>query len=137
MNIKNILLCCAGFFLLVMGAIGLFLPIWPTTPFVLAAAGCFASTPKIYDRVIRIPFFGEYIRNYQDKKGLKPGTVAISLVFLWGMLFISAMHIRTVWAVILFCVIGTAVTIHILWIAKKRESKHEDTVQIVMQKRRT
>lgn len=120
MGIKNILRCTAGFFLLIMGGIGVFVPIWPTTPFILAAAGCFASTPKIYNRVMKIPFFNEYIRNYHNKQGLKPGTVIISLSFLWGMLLISAMHIRTLWSVILLSLIGTSVTIHILWVARKR-----------------
>ncbi|WP_250228522.1 YbaN family protein [Anaeropeptidivorans aminofermentans] len=120
MGIKNILLCGVGFLLLGMGAIGLVLPLWPTTPFVLAAAGCFASTPRIYEKVIKIPFFNEYIRNYKDRKGLKPETVIISLTSLWGMLLLSAFHIQKSWVLIILAVVGISVTTHILWIAKVR-----------------
>ncbi len=120
MGIKNILLCGVGFLLLGMGAIGLVLPLWPTTPFVLAAAGCFASTPRIYEKVIKIPFFNEYIRNYKDRKGLKPKTVIISLTSLWGMLLLSAFHIQKSWVLIILAVVGISVTTHILWIAKAR-----------------
>ena len=120
MGIKNILLCGVGFLLLGMGAIGLVLPLWPTTPFVLAAAGCFASTPRIYEKVIKIPFFSEYIRNYKDRKGLKPETVIISLTSLWGMLLLSGFHIQKPWVLIILAVVGISVTTHILWIAKAR-----------------
>lgn len=124
MGIKNILLCCAGFLFLAMGAIGVLLPIWPTTPFVLLAAGCFASTPKIHDRVMKIPFFSEYIKNYKEKKGLKPKTVAISLSSLWGMLLLSAFHIRIPWVLLILGLVGVSVTIHILWIAKPRNKEN-------------
>lgn len=120
MRVKNILLCIAGFFFLTMGAIGLLLPIWPTTPFVLLAAGCFASTPSVYDRMMKIPFFNEYIRNYKDKKGLRPQTVAVSLVFLWGMLIFSMFKMSVPWAVPLLGTIGAAVTVHIILIARPK-----------------
>ena len=99
---------------------GVVLPVWPTTPFVLAAAACFASNPKLHAKVMKLPFFSEYIRNYHDKKGLPPKTVAVSLIFLWGMLLLSILHIRTPLAAILLSLIGVAVTIHILWIARSR-----------------
>lgn len=121
MKIKHILLCCAGFFLLILGIIGAFLPVLPTTPFVLAASGCFASTPKIYNRMMRIPFFKDHIQNYRDKQGLSRKTVTVSLAFLWGMLLLSALHIGKIWSVIIFGLIGTTVTIHILWMAKARK----------------
>jgi hypothetical protein len=39
-----------GFICVGLGAIGIVLPILPTTPFVLAAAGCFCkSSPKMYN----------------------------------------------------------------------------------------
>lgn len=121
MNLKRVLLVGAGFLLLTMGAIGLVLPVWPTTPFVLAAAGCFVSTPNLHARVMKIPFVNEYIRNYADKKGLSRKTLAISLIFLWGMLLISAFHIRTVWIICCLALVGIAVTAHILSIAKPRK----------------
>ncbi len=121
MNLKNVLLAGAGFLLLAMGAVGLVLPVWPPTPFVLAAAGCFVSTPRLHARMMKIPFVNEYIRNYEDKKGLSRKTVAISLILLWGMLLISAFHIQTAWIICCLALVGTAVTAHILSIAKPRK----------------
>ena len=107
--------------MLALGAIGLFLPIWPTTPFVLVASICFASTPALHSRIMKIPFVSEYIKNYKDRSGISGKTVAVSLIFLWSMLLISALNIKELWIILLLVLIGSAVTIHIVWIAKPRK----------------
>ncbi len=117
---KNILLTGCGCILLALGFIGIFLPIWPTTPFVLAAVGCLASTPKLQSRVMRIPFVHEYIRSYRDHQGISRRTVAVSLCFLWGMLLLSMIAARNAWVTVGLMVVGAAVTAHILWVAKPR-----------------
>lgn len=127
MKLKNILLAGAGLLLLVMGAIGLVLPLWPTTPFVLAAAFCLSSLPNLHARVMKISFVNEYIRNYKDKKGLSPKTVATSLGFLWGMMLLSAFLIRTFWIIGVMALVGLAVTAHILWIAKPKKPQPRRT----------
>jgi uncharacterized membrane protein YbaN (DUF454 family) len=119
-KIKNVLLAGVGFLCLALGAIGVFLPVWPTTPFVLLAAGCFASMPKLNDRVMKIPFFKEYLTNYRDKAGLPRRTVITSLTFLWGMLLLSAFCVRKGWVSGLLMLVGAAVTTHILWVARDR-----------------
>ncbi len=120
MNVKSAVLSGIGLLLLGMGAVGVVLPVWPTTPFVLAAAACFTYNPKLRAWVIKIPFFREYLQNYQDKKGLPRKTVIRSLVFLWGMLALSALLLKTVWIALCLLLVGIAVTWHILWIAKPR-----------------
>jgi len=120
MSLKNILLSAAGLVLLAMGAIGLALPVWPTTPFVLAAAGCFANNPKLRARVMRISFFREYLENYRDRKGLSRRTVFKSLCFLWGMLALSAYFAGNAWIIAGLAAVGAGVTSHILWIARPR-----------------
>ena len=53
-----------GFICLALGALGLFLPIVPTTPFVLLAAWCFArSSEKWHARLLRSELFGPMIRS--------------------------------------------------------------------------
>lgn len=123
MNFKKRLLIILGFVFLLLGGIGIFVPILPTTPFVLLAAGCFTSSKKLSNWLENSKLFGEYIVNYRERKGLSKKTVIKSLSFLWIMLAISVVHIGSLWAVILMPCIGIAVTVHILCIAKPKEKK--------------
>lgn len=117
---KTAVLSCIGFLLLALGAIGLLLPVWPTTPFVLAAAGCFSGTPRLRAGLMRNRFFREHIENYSARTGLSAKTVAISLCYLWGMLLLSLLLTRTLWAGILLSAVGVTVTAHILHVSKPR-----------------
>ncbi len=47
----------AGFVLLGVGAAGIFLPLIPTTPFVLSASACFTASPRMRARLLKIKFF--------------------------------------------------------------------------------
>ncbi len=126
MKLNKKLIIVLGFVFLLIGAIGLFFPILPTTPFVLLASGCFASSKKLSDWLKKSKLFGEYITNYKERTGLSNKTVIRSLSFLWIMLTISVIGTHALWSAILMPCIGVAVTTHILWIAKpkvKRESK--------------
>ena len=124
MRLKSSLFLMLGFLLLFIGAIGIFIPILPTTPFILVAAGCFTSNKRLSNWLIKSQLFGEYITNYRERKGLSKKTVIRSLSFLWTMLTISVICIHSLWAIILMPCIGVAVTIHIVMIAKpKGEAK--------------
>ncbi len=120
MNLKNKILIGIGFIFLILGGIGLFIPIWPTTPFVLLAAGCFSSSKKLSSWLEKNKLFKEYITNYRERKGLKKVTIIKSLGFLWLTLIISMISIQSLWAIITMPIIGIAVTTHILMIAKPK-----------------
>lgn len=108
---------------LLLGFIGAFLPLLPTTPFVLLAVWCFSSTPKIRDRILKIGFVKEYYEGYTAGQGIKKKTVVTSLSFLWIMMALSIfLTQKLLIAVILIC-IGMAVTWHILWVATPREKR--------------
>ena len=117
---KRILLMGAGGFALLLGAVGLLLPVWPTTPFVICAAGCFgASSPKLYAKLAVMPYFGEYIRNYRQNTGISKPARWMGIGFLWLMLGISAICIKTLHLRLLLLLVGIAVSIHIFTIKRK------------------
>ncbi len=120
---KTILLTGFGFFFLGVGAVGLLLPVWPTTPFVLVSVACFSSAPRIKARIMKISFFREYIENYEYRKGLSQKTLWLSMTWLWGMLLLSILMIRTAWSSILLPLVGLAVTFHLVWMAKGRKKE--------------
>lgn len=54
-----------------LGVIGIFLPVMPTTPFLLLAAACFMRTsPKFYNWLVNHPKLGKYIVYYFEGKGI-------------------------------------------------------------------
>ncbi len=121
MQLKTILLASLGFIFLGLGAIGLLLPVWPTTPFVLVSVACFSSSPRIKRRIVKIPFFKDHIENYERRTGLSRKMVWISMIWLWGMLFLSMIIIKNLWITVFLSLVGIAVTTHILWMSKAKD----------------
>lgn len=118
---KAVLLSVLGFICLAIGGIGLAVPILPTTPFVLLAAGCFGvSSPRIYNWLENSKHFGEYIVHYKTKTGVTRRVKIHSLIFLWVMLGISIAIVDSLWLRILLALIGAAVTTHILLLKSKK-----------------
>lgn len=119
---KKVLLVGAGVLCMVLGIIGIVIPILPTTPFVLLAGICFASSSKkLYDKLMNSKYFGAYIKNYKEKCGIPKKVKIISLVFLWTALIVSSVIFRIYYVWIILAVVGVAVTIHILLIKTKKD----------------
>lgn len=62
---QKIILQTVGFVSLALGFAGAFLPLLPTTPFILLSAWCFAkSSPRWHDYIHTHPEFGPLLRNW-------------------------------------------------------------------------
>ena len=121
MKIKKLILIICGILCLGLGAVGVVLPVLPTTPFVLLAALCFsAASKKAYDWLRQNRIFGPYIENYRTKQGIKLSLKIASISFLWIGLIISMALVRTVLIYIVLSIVGVGVTMHLLSIKTKR-----------------
>jgi uncharacterized protein len=90
-KIIRTLFLVAGTFSLALGAIGIFLPILPTTPFLLLSAACYLrSSQHMHNWLLDNRWFGEYIKNYQEGRGIPYKTKIVTLVFLWAAILYSA-----------------------------------------------
>ena len=121
----RILLIVLGTFFVVLGVIGIVLPVLPTTPFLLLAAACYArGSQKFYDWLLNNRWFGTYIRNYREGKGATLRHKITALILLWGTISYSAIFAVSLWwvRVILFS-IATAVTIHLAKMPTYRPGK--------------
>ena len=89
-------LIVAGTFFAGVGIIGIFLPILPTTPFLLLAAWCYTrSSKRFYNWLINNKLFGKYIKDYREHKGVPLKVKIISISFLWTTILFSATLIVT------------------------------------------
>lgn len=121
--LKNYLLIGLGSVLLVLGGIGIAIPVLPTTPFVLLASACFAgSSPRLYNWLSQSRYFGEFIRNYKSGTGVTKNTKIRALVFLYATLGLSFFLVKPLFVKILLPIIAIAVTIHIMVIRTKDAS---------------
>jgi hypothetical protein len=115
------LLIGAGTLCVGLGIIGVFVPILPTTPFLLLAAACYMrSSERFYQWLINNRIFGAYVRNYIEGRGMPLRIKIFTIVLLWLAISLSiAFGVQnTAIRVVLICV-AIGVTIHIYLIKKK------------------
>jgi uncharacterized membrane protein YbaN (DUF454 family) len=100
---------------LVAGIIGIFLPVIPTTPFVLLSAWCFfRSSEKIYQWVISNKRFGPTIENYQEGRGITLNTKIRAVVMMWLTITLSIyFFISNLYIIALLYSISISVTFYI------------------------
>lgn len=98
-----------------LGGLGLFLPVLPTTPFLLLAAFFFLrSSERLYDWLIGHPLFGTYLYSYFTYKAVNPLARAIAMVMLWVGLILTALLTSHLWLKLVLLVVGIGVSIHLL-----------------------
>ena len=126
MKIKQIALISLGSLSIVLGTIGIIMPILPTTPFVLLAAGCFsASSERLSKKLEESRLFGSYLRHWRTNEGVPVKTKVRAIIWLWLGLSISVAIVRNGTVAILLVIIGTIVTLHLIIIKTKKEETHE------------
>lgn len=121
-GLKLVVLECFGALMLAIGAIGIVLPLIPTTPFVIVAAFCFAGNPRIYGKILNSPFFGDYVRAWKEKRTIPMRARVQGIVMVWAVLIVTMVFFMTAdWQRIMLSVIGICVTIHLLTVFRKRK----------------
>lgn len=115
-SIARLGLIFLGSLFLGLGILGIFLPLLPTTPFLLLAAACFArSSKKLYEWLLNNRWFGSYIRNYREGKGIPLKVKIASLALLWMAIVYSTVFVASGFLVrFILVLIAICVTIHIL-----------------------
>ena len=108
---KALLITC-GTICVGLGILGIFLPLMPTTVFLLLAAACYArSSERFHRRLVEHPWLGPYIR---QSHGMTVRQKTIAIAVLW--LSLGATMIWTadaLWLRALLAIIGIGVTVHL------------------------
>lgn len=101
---------------LFLGILGIFVPLLPTTPFLLLTAALyFKSSPRLYAWLLNQKHLGPYIRNFRENKAIPLRAKIISISLMWGtMLYCVFFIIPFLWVKIVLLLIAAGVTYHIL-----------------------
>lgn len=132
-KIARLLLIIAGWFFVTLGVIGIFLPVMPTTIFLIIAAACFArSSEKFYTWLINNKHFGRLIRDYHEHRGMPLRAKIIAILMLNIAIGYSALFaVSTLWVKILLFAIAIGVTIYLISIKTIKPTKVTEDYQEV------
>lgn len=96
--IRRWFLIIAGWLALVLGVIGIFLPVLPTTPFVILAATCFAkSSERFHDWLLSNSMFGPMLKQWNEEKTVRRVVKLRSLVLIIASFGFSIYVVPLVW----------------------------------------
>ncbi len=124
-RLKRRLLFTAGTIFTGIGILGIFVPILPTTPFLLLAAACYVrSSQRFYNWLINNRLFGIYLSNYIQGKGMPLRVKVITVTLLWITIGLSMWLVtQDVLIRVILALIAVGVTTHIILI-KNYEKKN-------------
>ncbi|TGO03749.1 hypothetical protein PN36_00020 [Candidatus Thiomargarita nelsonii] len=88
---KNILIILGWFFVL-LGMIGIVLPVLPTTPFMIVALAFFAkSSPRFHQMLLNNRLFGGALKQWEDSKTVSRRSKYRALLLVFASFSISIM----------------------------------------------
>ncbi len=121
-DIRKVLLIFAGTVFVGLGVLGMFLPLMPTTVFLLLAAFCYSrSSERFHDWLLNNRWCGAYITNYQQGRGMTASQKLKTIFILWASIGLSLWFVwGRFWVSLVLVLIALGVTAHLLWIKTYR-----------------
>lgn len=110
------LLIILGSISLVLGVIGIFLPLLPTTPLLLLSAALYVrSSEKMYQWLIHHKYLGTYIRNFREHRAIPLRAKIISVSMVWiSLIYCSITISENLWIKAMFIALAIGISWHIL-----------------------
>jgi len=107
-----------GTVFLCLAALGIVVPVLPTTPFVLLAAACYLrSSTRLHDRLLRSRTFGPTILAWQEHRAIPPRAKALAIVMVTATFAISVVFVFESFAV--RAGLAALGTILVIWLARR------------------
>ncbi|HEY0490330.1 MAG TPA: YbaN family protein [Telluria sp.] len=103
-----------GAIAVLLALLGVFLPLLPTTPFLLLASACFArGSTRLHGWLLNNKLFGAYLRNYEQGRGIPLRGKVVALGLLWASIVYSACSVGSIALIALLASIAVSVTIYL------------------------
>ncbi|OQR50944.1 hypothetical protein BI322_18815 [Klebsiella oxytoca] len=123
----RIILIIIGWLSVALGTLGVFLPLLPTTPFILLAAWCFArSSPRFHHWLLYRSWFGGYLRHWQQYRAMPPGAKLRAVMMILLTFAISLWLVNLTWVRILLLIVLACLLIF-MWripVVDAKQQKH-------------
>jgi uncharacterized membrane protein YbaN (DUF454 family) len=115
-KVKRSVYFAGGTICLILGAVGVFLPLLPTTPLLLLATACYyKSSARMHQWMLNNRWFGNYLRNYAEGKGISVKAKIFTISLLWILISYSAFFVvNTLIIQLVLFNIAVGVTIHLI-----------------------
>ncbi|HWL27773.1 MAG TPA: YbaN family protein [Burkholderiaceae bacterium] len=111
----KILFNIVGTVAVVLAIIGIFVPLLPTTPFLLLASACYLrGSDRLHRWLLGNRLFGQYLANIGSGRGIPLRAKITALIFLWSSLLVSAWVVPLPWVRVMLLVPGIGVSIYLL-----------------------
>ncbi|HEX8285004.1 MAG TPA: YbaN family protein [Pyrinomonadaceae bacterium] len=104
---KKALLVAAGSLCVALAVLGVFLPLLPTTPFLLLASACYVrSSERLHGWLMGNRVLGGYIRNFKERRGIPLRAKFTTVALLWLPLLYSVYRLDLLWLELLLVTMG-------------------------------
>ena len=115
-RLTRVILVIAGSVFTGLGLLGIFLPLLPTTPFLLLAVACYAkSSKRCHFWLLDNKWFGSFIKDYHEKKGIKLRVKVIAISLLWISISYSVLFmVGNLFVSIIMVLIALGVTVFLI-----------------------
>jgi len=125
-TVKRRLLVIVGTISMAVGIIGIFVPILPTTPFLLLAAVCYMKgSNRLHQWMLNNRLFGAYIKSYIQGRGMPLSIKILTILLLWISIGVTvAFGVQHIALRAVLVLIAVGVTVHISLIKTKTEKEN-------------
>lgn len=120
--LKNQLFILLGWFFIVLGIIGIVLPILPTTPFLIVALALFSnSSPKFHRMLLNNGWFGPILKQWEENRAISRKTKYKAIVMILSVFAISVAVFNEKIEVQVLLVCIAVVLLVFIWRIKEQE----------------
>lgn len=110
---KQIIYITLGTIFVGIGAIGIILPVLPTTIFLIIASLFFVrSSPKLHKKLMNSKTFGPLISNYINHRGITKKDRIKSLTTIWMLIIISMIFVQNLTLILILLIVAIAHTVY-------------------------
>ncbi len=113
--VRRVVFVSLGTFFLVVGIVGIFVPLLPTTPFLLLASACYLrGSERMHRWLLGHGRLGAYLRAYEEGRGIPARAKAIALVMMWSSIGYAVYLFREPLLQVALLAVAAGVTVYLL-----------------------